>query len=553
MSRNCIEAVEEYEGEGVRSYSNSLRKGRDVGYGGLQTGEQRNLERNQSRDERRKVSSPYSYERINKILNRDMRDNHSTSPSQRQSSYHTPNTQPDNKHKKKSIPLNSNMSFQNTNHSQNKESTKPNEHLEDLDNYLKKNNVGIELHETNKVTEYLEMRSSILTMRLKDFNIDTTIDKQNDDDDDINTLSVIVKNEQFSSPKSKSKINPNLNMNQPDLTKTTFSNFNTNLHSKLMKSGSIYAEPHGYQQKNNDLSIVIDDSHQNRQNQNYSIFQNLESNLQDKTTSFILQTKLDEFMSNNDGSMYHAQKFNHNKTQPVYKNDYGNGSSVKRFNLVANRTVIGKNDLVKGEFSRGMDDTERYHGDKSLNVDNIESGWREDKRYGRDVINEESESNNEMGHIMMDDKGNILQHPTSHPNNNPSPHPNQDPSPDQDTQSTNNKVTHLRTLIENPNNDISINNDSIKSELFENSDKKKQPELLIIEQNKPIKKRTFNLGKQRKQSKKEFKNDSVKNVDNEKIHTNLELGYGGEPGEREQKEVVQKGVELELGFDGKRF
>jgi hypothetical protein len=473
----------------------------------------------------------------------------------------------------------------------------PEQGIEDLDTYLQNNQKLIE-NNHNKLEDYLELQSSILTKKLKDYDVSKMVMKETPEKQLDSLKNDLLTNNTSMTPvpvqtqvnykkemEKKKKIfmtemveeelenekkkplrptakfieqrNTRYDNNLTDSSQIPElkSNIGKKQGMNLMKSNSMRKYKHL------DTNEVIDNCDVEMTNFKNMTIKEQDSSVHNRTASQIIQNKLNDYMTQNTQT-----SVSKNFPRPTDDTTLGSIMDIpeeearKRFltlNKQSQQNQLANYQMIQNQFRTNI------KNDPQENVGN--SQYLRTVVHGNDGFTDnwgtriEEEEGVEMGEIMMDNSGSLKMTGQTDFNEKL-----EQLKRDQDE-----KVV-MGEAKKNSNYDSPVKREdlsetlgkSIHSELFEDSTAKKKkkersksPELLVIIDDAPVKKRKFRLGKSRKKTPKK----KVKEEEASQVKEKPEEEKHGEKESRENKEgdtkniniSMPKGIELNFGFESK--
>ena len=469
---------------------------------------------------------------------------------------------------------------------------------DDLDSYLEKNKNLLKRNQ-DQLENYLDLQSSILTKKMKDYDVSKMVIK----DSNAQKPSEVLRKELLTNNTSVSNQNRvflekeiekkrRLFMTEKDKeeeTKQPTAKFiaqrNTRYDNNLTDSSQIPELRSKIRKKQGmnliksnsmrkykfmDTNQLIEDADEQMTNfQDITIDETEIQSEMDKTNSVIIQNKLNEYMSRKtETSFSRRQPRATEETTLGSIMDLTNDTARGRF-LTLNQKgggTLGNYQIIQNQFMTNKPSQieenpgeSQYLRDAVGDVDAVKNEWET-------RIQEEGV---EMGEILLNENGQLKS---------------------QREEGFNEKVDKLREeqklnelefkrAKRNPDHDnlvrredLSVEmNKSIGSELFdENTPKKeksgKSPELLIILDEKPVRKRVFRLGKNRKKTPKKVRKSqeipevetqneekSMKKVEKEKDLSQKNVKNIDIQMPKEEPKDVPKAVELNIDFGSKKI
>jgi hypothetical protein len=309
--------------------------------------------------------------------------------------------------------------------------------------------------------------------------------------------------------------------------------------------------------KHLDTNQVIEDCDVEMTNyQNLTIEENETSSNGDKTVSAILQNKINEFMTTKTDSSY-SRRFPRPTNDTTLGSimdvtvDGGRGRFLTQINKKNNKLNLGNYQMIQNQFRTNTPSQVENVGNSQYLRTVVQRG----DTIGGNWETKIEEEGVEMGEIMIDESGKIKGEDKSYFENQV------------DKLKEEQKLNDLEfeKAKQNPNNDLLKEdlseevNKSIKSDLFEDTPKKretsKSPELLVIENDAPVKKRTFRLGRSRKKTPKKNKKEGEENKSfsnqNETAKSSNRVSQQTKNLDIEMPQDIPKAIEIDLGFNSK--
>jgi hypothetical protein len=478
-----------------------------------------------------------------------------------------------------------------------------------LESYLKKNQELLERNSKN-LENYLDLQSSIITKKLKDYDVSKMVIKESKESHEkpINDLkkdlltnntsmgpvnyakeierkkkifmteNIEEANESERTPKKireatkfiaqrNTRYDNNLTESSqvPELT----SKIRKNQGMNLLKSNSMKKLKHL------DTNQVIEDCDvemTNYQNLTIEEDQSQSQSQGDKSVSVILQKKINEFMTNKtDSQTSYSRRFPRptNETTLGSIMDFTIDKTRGRF-LTQNNSKkpnLGNYQIIQNQFRTNTPSQVEKVGNSHYIKTVVQKG----DAVGLGTKIEEEEGGVEMGEIMIDNQGKLKSENKSHFKNQIHQLREEQKLNELEFEKAKKNQNHddFDLKEEEPNEEL---NKSIRSDLFEEKTPKKRevsksPELLVITNDAPVKKRRFKLGKSRKSSrrpkkkqekevtakvkdeKSEQKDQSEQNE--QKEQSSNHVSHHTKNIDIEMPKEVPKAMEINLGFDSK--
>ena len=310
--------------------------------------------------------------------------------------------------------------------------------------------------------------------------------------------------------------------------------------------------------KHLDTNQVIEDCDIEMTNyQNLTIEEDENSSEGGKRVSTILQNKINDFMTNKTDSSY-SRRF------PRLTNDTTLGSIMnvtedpgrgKFLTLNNNKVNLGNYQIIENQFRTNKPNKKENVGNSQYLRTVVQRADTTGNNWETKIDEEEGV---EMGEIMIDESGGLKREDKSYFENQLQKLKEEQMLNDLEFQKAkknpNNDLLHKQ---EDLSEDI---NKSIHSDLFEDNTPKKRevsksPELLVIGNDAPVKKRTFRLGKSRKKTPKKKKRENEENDHKSTSHQNETVKNSNRVSQQtknldiEMPEEVPKAIEIDLGFN----
>lgn len=310
--------------------------------------------------------------------------------------------------------------------------------------------------------------------------------------------------------------------------------------------------------KHLDTNQVIEDCDIEMTNyQNLTIEEDENSSEGGKRVSTILQNKINDFMTNKTDSSY-SRRF------PRLTNDTTLGSIMnvtedpgrgKFLTLNNNKVNLGNYQIIENQFRTNKPNKKENVGNSQYLRTVVQRADTTGNNWETKIDEEEGV---EMGEIMIDESGALKREDKSYFENQLQKLKEEQMLNDLEFQKAkknpNNDLLHKQ---EDLSEDI---NKSIHSDLFEDNTPKKRevsksPELLVIGNDAPVKKRTFRLGKSRKKTPKKKKRENEENDHKSTSHQNETVKNSNRVSQQtknldiEMPEEVPKAIEIDLGFN----
>lgn len=462
--------------------------------------------------------------------------------------------------------------------------------VEDLDSYLEKNHELLERNQ-HKLENYLELQSSILTKKMKDYDVSKMVIKEsrpgaedparNLKKDLLTNNTTFVGqvdyNREFERKKKifltenvdeegkrvpatrPAKVGPTRNTRYDN--HLTESSQVPELKSKIGKKFEVLKSNSMKKFRHLDTNEVIQDCDEEMTNYQQMEEQQKEAtNKADVTASEIIQNKLNQYMTTHTESSF-------SRRLPRVTNETTLGSIMDmteaeiraKFLTQGNRHQLDKYQMIRNQFRTNKANVTMENAAKSQylrtvvqNTDLIGPNWET-------RIEEEGV---EMGEIMMNRDGGLRA-------KQPAKEALEDKLEQLKEQQKINDMT-FEHAKRNPNVDTVSQKEepdvdrSIHSDLFDEKTPKKRkssksPEVLILMDQAPLKKRKFNLGKHRRKTPESSKRGSQKEPVKKGSNVNVETEADADEAKHETRDLsiempkeLPKAIELDFGFEGEK-
>lgn len=461
--------------------------------------------------------------------------------------------------------------------------------MEDLDSYLEKNHELLERNQT-KLEDYLEMQSSILTKKLKDYDLSKMVIKENkqETEDPAQNLKndLLTNNTTFVtqvdyqrelerkkkifmtenvdeegkriSKKQPVKLIPNRNTRYDN--HLTDSSQVPELRSKIGKKQELMKSNSMKKLRHLDTNEIIQDCDEEMTNyQKEEERTDTRASKEQRTVSEIIQNKLNQYMTaHTESSMSRRMPRATNETTLGSIMDMTEAEIRAKFLTQGNRHQLDKYQMIRNQFRTNKANVTMENEAKSQYLRTV---VQDADMIGPNWETRIEEEGVEMGEIMMGRDGELRK------------------EEGRNRQILQNKMDELKQEINemefeqakrNPNNEASLQKEegekeadkSIHSDLFEENTPKKRPsskspEILILMDKAPVKKRKFNLGKKRQKtpetSKRSSRRGAFESGFSAKKVTDLEPETSQHDTRNlsiEMPKELPKPIELDFGFEG---